>query len=105
MQNKLFITALFLMLSLKIIAQANTVGIVNDENNSPLPGASVVNAADGSGVVTDFDGKFSIRTNSQDVLVISYVGYQDFQLKGPFDESIVVTLIPRCLTYLKSQSS
>src|SRR6056300_1323231 len=94
MQNKLITTAFFLLTSLKILAQINTVGIVNDENNIPLPGASIVNSTDGYGVVTDFDGKFSITTNSQDILVISYVGYQDFQISGPFDANIVVQLTP-----------
>ena len=94
MQNKLITTTFFLLLSLKIIAQINTVGIVNDENNTPLPVASIVNTVNGNGVITDFDGKFSIKTNSQDILIISYVGYQDLQIRGPFDSNIVVQLIP-----------
>ena len=94
MQNKLITTTFFLLLSLKIIAQINTFGIVNDENNTPLPGASIVNTVNGNGVITDFDGKFSIKTNSQDILIISYVGYQDLQIRGPFDSNIVVQLIP-----------
>jgi TonB-linked SusC/RagA family outer membrane protein len=40
----------------------------------PLPGASVVVKGTSKGQQTDFDGKFTIRANQGDVLVISYVG-------------------------------
>ena len=57
-------------------AQEKTVsGTVSDENNMPLPGATVVIKGTTSGTSTDFDGKYSISANVGDVLNFSYVGY------------------------------
>lgn len=43
----------------------------------PLPGASVVIQNTSTGVSTDFDGNFSIQAETGDVLVVSYIGFQD----------------------------
>jgi TonB-linked SusC/RagA family outer membrane protein len=59
-----------------VFAQQKTVsGTVSDENNMPLPGATVLVAGTSSGTTTDFDGKFQLNVNTGDVLEISYVGY------------------------------
>mgnify|MGYP005722813593 CR=1 FL=1 len=59
-----------------VFAQQKTVsGTVSDENNMPLPGATVLIAGTSSGTTTDFDGKFQLNVNTGDVLEISYVGY------------------------------
>lgn len=42
----------------------------------PLPGASVIVKGTSRGQQTDFDGKFTIKVNNGDVLVISYVGME-----------------------------
>jgi len=48
-----------------IFAQQKTVsGTVSDENNMPLPGASVLIAGTSSGTTTDFDGKFQLNVNT-----------------------------------------
>jgi TonB-linked SusC/RagA family outer membrane protein len=61
-----------------VTAQNRTVsGKVVDENNVPLPGASVVLKNTTVGTTTDFDGNFEITiadTNNQ-TLQFSYVGY------------------------------
>ena len=57
-------------------AQQQTVsGTVTDENGVPLLGASVIIKGTTTGTTTDFDGVYSITTNSGDVLEFSYVGY------------------------------
>ncbi|MFL9842839.1 SusC/RagA family TonB-linked outer membrane protein [Flavobacterium rhizosphaerae] len=60
-------------------AQEKTVtGTVKDDQGLPLPGVIVkVQGASSQGVVTDFDGKFSIQAAQGQKLVFSYVGYQD----------------------------
>lgn len=51
-------------------------GTVTDENGSPLPGASILEKGTTNGVVSDFDGKYTIDvTNSNSVLAFSYIGY------------------------------
>ncbi|MGB0774112.1 MAG: TonB-dependent receptor, partial [Flavobacteriaceae bacterium] len=54
---------------------AQQSGMVVDQNNEPLPGASVVIKGTTTGTTTDFDGKFSINISQGDVLIVSYVGF------------------------------
>ncbi len=55
-------------------AQTQVKGVVTSEGE-PLPGASVVVKGTSNGTVTDFDGNYEITANSDDKLVISYIGY------------------------------
>ena len=50
-------------------------GTVVDENNMPLPGATVLIQGTTTGTSTDFDGKYTISANEGAVLEFSYVGY------------------------------
>ena len=62
----------FLGFPLFVFSQSKTVtGIVNDENSSPLPGATVqLKGSESIGAITDFDGNFSIQANQNDILII-----------------------------------
>ena len=51
--------------------------IVNDVNNEPLSGVSVVVQFSQSGVTTNDDGIYTIEANANDVLVISFVGFSN----------------------------
>jgi iron complex outermembrane receptor protein len=65
-----FITATFL-------GQTKITGMVVDETNQPLPGASVLVKGTTNGTSTDFDGKFTLQTKfNTGVVVISYIGYK-----------------------------
>jgi len=56
-------------------AQEKTItGVVTDKLG-PLPGANVVIKGTTNGVQTDFDGKYSIKAKSGDVLEVSFTGY------------------------------
>lgn len=58
-------------------AQERTIsGIVSDVAG-PIPGANVVVKGTSNGVQSDFDGKYSIKAKTGDVLVFSYVGMED----------------------------
>jgi len=48
-------------------------GIVSDDTG-PLPGVSVVIKGTNTGTETDFDGKYTIETNTGEVLQYSYIG-------------------------------
>lgn len=80
MKNKLrFILTLFVALLVQVsLAQEKTVtGLVTDAQGIPLPGVNVsVKNADNRGVMTDFDGLYSITASSNEVLVFSYMGLQ-----------------------------
>ncbi|MCY4160262.1 MAG: SusC/RagA family TonB-linked outer membrane protein [Flavobacteriaceae bacterium] len=51
-------------------------GIVLDQNNAPLPGATLLISNTTKGVTTDFDGNFTIMASVGDVLEISYIGFE-----------------------------
>lgn len=57
-------------------AQEKTVtGTVTTASDGlPLPGANVIVKGTSRGAQTDFDGKYSIKANTGDVLVFSYIG-------------------------------
>ncbi len=57
-------------------SQTNFKGRVLDDNNVPLPGASVTIKNSTIGVATDFDGNFEIELPiGNEILIISYIGY------------------------------
>jgi len=68
------LVALCLLFSATMFAQI-TGTIVDDSNDEPLIGASVLIAGTANGTVTDIDGNFSIAANTGDVLEVSYTGY------------------------------
>lgn len=59
-------------------AQEKTITgtVTTSSDGLPLPGASVIVKGTSRGQQTDFDGKFTIKVNQGDVLVISYVGME-----------------------------
>src|SRR5690606_27009434 len=72
-------------------SQENVIkGVVKDQTGTPLPGASIVEQGTSNGVVSDFDGQFSLSpTKNQIVLEISYVGYRTMEVTaraGSFQE-------------------
>ena len=76
--KKLFFKALimsFLMAFQLSFAQKTVSGTVTDNNEVPLPGATVIVEGTSNGVTTDFDGNYSISADEGDVLVVSFVGY------------------------------
>ena len=82
--------------SLSIYAQQFS-GNVTDENGIPLPGASVIVQGTNSGVVTDFDGNFSIETSIGETLVISFVGYASQSIIVNSNSSLSIQLTPDVL--------
>lgn len=87
---------LFLLLSLftgSLYAQSIQLkGSVMDANNEPVIGASVLEKGTTNGIVTDFDGNFTLSVNSKSTLVFSYVGYvtQEIPLNGRHTLKVVM---------------
>lgn len=69
------ILTLLLALVVQIsFAQDRTIsGTVSDETG-PLPGVTILKKGTTQGTETDFDGKFSIKASTGDILVFSFVG-------------------------------
>lgn len=58
-------------------------GKVIDENGEPLIGVNVLLKGTSNGVITDVDGKYTLRDVPVDgVIVFSYIGYQSQELKA-----------------------
>lgn len=70
-------------------------GTVLDENNSGLPGVSVVVKGTTTGTTTDFDGNFSLNAPASATLVFSFIGYlpQEFSL-GSQTDGIKISMKP-----------
>ena len=69
-------------------------GIVKDENGLPIIGATVKVRGAQMGVVTDIDGKFSLKTSVGSVLTVSYIGYKTQDIKVQEGVSLNIKLEP-----------
>src|SRR5690554_5901828 len=69
---------LFLMvLGFSLRAQTIEVtGQVTDESGEPIPGATVLVKGTTTGMATDMDGRYSMSTSADAVLVFSFIGFQ-----------------------------
>ena len=66
----------------KIVQQSGTATGTVVDAMGPVIGASVVVKGTTNGIITDFDGNFSLsNVKKGDVLVISFVGYQTVEVK------------------------
>ena len=69
----LFLGLLFL--SIGTYGQVAVEGIVLDENNLPLPGATIIVKETKQGTTADFDGNFKIEAAIGETLQISFIGF------------------------------
>ena len=70
------ILTLFLALVVQVsFAQQRTISGKVSDGSGPLPGVSVVIKGSTIGTETDFDGKYSIKASSGDILIFRYIGY------------------------------
>ena len=76
------------------LSLAQTIsGIVTDKNNLGIPGVTVQIKDTNIGVVTNFDGKYTIKASSDDILVFSFIGTETQEIPVNGDTIINVTLI------------
>ena len=86
---------ILLMVPITLMAQKTVKGIVLDEANIPLPGASILVKGTTKGEVTNIDGEFTITLDSTPAtLVISYLGYVKKELTITNQNSVTVVLDP-----------
>lgn len=81
---RLFFFFLFIGISFIGFSQEKNIsGVVLDENNLPLPGATVIVKGTTNGVSTDFDGLYNIHVTKGAIIEYSYVGYktQTFEVR------------------------
>ena len=65
-------------------------GVVVDGGGEPVIGASVIQKGTTSGAITDLDGKFTVSVEPGSTLVISYIGYKNYETKVSNNMRIVL---------------
>lgn len=74
-------------------AQTTVTGTVTDEQNIPLPGATVLEKGTTNGTTTDFDGNYTISVaNGDAILEFSYIGYSTTEVSVNGQNNITVQL-------------
>jgi len=74
--------------------QYSISGKVVDESGAPIPGANVVEKNTTNGVVTDFDGNFTIDVvNDNAVLVFSFIGFTTQEIAVAGQNELNVSLV------------
>jgi hypothetical protein len=87
------ITFILLLFSQLCGAQNRTVsGVVKDSSGIPLPGLSILIEGTKTGTQADFEGNYSIKVNSDQFLIFSYIGMQSQRIMADKNE-INVTLL------------
>lgn len=88
-----FLLLLILFLPALLPAQKTISGkVLSDENQQPLPGASVTLKKKGITAITDQAGNFSITASDKELLVISNIGFVTKEITGA--EAGIVILQP-----------
>lgn len=93
-----FVAIVLMCLAIPVTAQAQTLvnvsGVVTDENNEPLIGATVMVKGSTTGTSTDMDGKYSLKAPADATLLFSYVGYTPLTEKLNGRSVLNVTMAP-----------
>lgn len=92
MKLKLYGIVLMALFSVLNAMGAKVTGIVLDEQDQPLPGATVSVKGTKAAAVTDIEGQFSIEGQPGQVLVVSYVGFQPSETKIPANGNMTIIL-------------
>lgn len=81
-------------LKAQIVQQSVTVkGVVTDKTGMPIIGANVVEKGTTNGIITDFDGNYTLDVaNGNAVLVFSYIGYKTQEIVVGNQKTIDVVL-------------
>ena len=73
--------------------QGNVVkGKVVDARGEPVIGATIKEVGTDNGTVTDVDGNFTINTQANATLEVSFIGYQSQTLKAVTGRNLAITL-------------
>lgn len=90
-----FILLSFQMTTVSAQTTREVTGTVLDELGGPLPGVTILVDKSPRGVVTDIDGTFTIKVQNNEILVVSYLGYQTQRINVGAQKKITVKLQPK----------
>ena len=93
MKNVLCSIMLVLMANVVVYSQNIISGrIIDGESGDGLLGTTVKIKGSTQGTITDFDGNFSLQASSEDILEISFIGYETQEIQVGNQTTINVTL-------------
>lgn len=88
-------TLLTLILTINLYAQNITLkGVIVDETDTPLIGATVQVKGTSTGSITDFDGNYTIKANKGAVITFSYIGYKTQEIKFTGQPTVNIKMVP-----------
>lgn len=91
----LMMLALNVMIITPVFAQDIKVsGVVNSEENEPLPGVTILVQGTTNGTVTDIDGKYALEVPTDAVLDFSFIGYLKQSVSVGGRSTIDVSMAP-----------
>src|SRR5690606_32117138 len=88
MRNFLIFCTVLLSVQLHMFAQEPTIEVTGTITESgtatPIPGVNILEKGTSNGVMTDFDGNYSIEVPANATLVVSYIGFgtQEIEVSG-----------------------
>ena len=94
MKTRFFALLAFVVISCaSAFAQIQVKGNVSDKNSEPMIGVAVQEKGNiNNGTITDLDGNFTLKVNSDATLVVSYVGYKTQEVAVNGRSSIAIVL-------------
>lgn len=72
--------------------QSTINGKITSKDGEPIPGASILIKGTMHGTVSDFDGLFHIKASPNDVLVVSFIGYRNYEMTVGQESFVDITL-------------
>lgn len=78
--------------SLTIYAQKVVDGVVVDDKNNPIIGATILEKGTNNGSVTDINGQYNLKlTGENNVLLVTYIGYTPLEIDAKNASKVVLT--------------
>jgi hypothetical protein len=98
-QRLLILVSVILLTPIWLMGQQQTVsGTITDDTGEPVPGANILIKGTSTGTVSDFDGNYSLNVSSEDVLVISSVGFLSQEIVVG-DQSVIDLVLSTDILY------
>lgn len=97
MRNPLIVLFVFVFFQIPIFAQDEVIieGVVTDaKNGMPVPSANVIEKGTSNGVLTNFDGEFSIAVPIGATLEISFLGYSTAEVVVESESYLEISIEP-----------
>ncbi|WP_339917010.1 SusC/RagA family TonB-linked outer membrane protein [Yeosuana marina] len=80
-------------------AQEKTIsGVISDNSGLPIPGVNIIIKGTTTGTQSDFDGKYTLKAKSGDVLSFSYLGLKTQEVVVGTSNTISITMLEDAAT-------